>query len=112
VVSALGSGLIEVAGYGQGIEQEVKNKFRDLCHEGIAVVYLNLPAGDPQTAVMCQRFEEFGFFFSGIQPRPDGKDLLCLQTLNGPRIDYDLVQVYSDFGKELLSYVRVQDPLT
>jgi anti-sigma regulatory factor (Ser/Thr protein kinase)/GNAT superfamily N-acetyltransferase len=112
VVSALGSGLIEVASYGPGIEQEVKNKLRDLCHEGIAVIYLHLPIGDPQTSVLCQRFEEMGFFFSGIQPRPDGKDLLCLQTLNGPRIDYDLVQIYSDFGKELLSYIREQDPFT
>jgi serine/threonine-protein kinase RsbW len=112
VVSVLGFGLIEVAGYGPGIEHEVKNKLRDLCHEGIAVVYLNLPLGDPQTAVLCQRFEELGFFFSGIKPRPDGKDLLCLQYLNGPRIDYDLLQIYSDFGKELVGYIREQDPLT
>jgi anti-sigma regulatory factor (Ser/Thr protein kinase)/RimJ/RimL family protein N-acetyltransferase len=112
MVSALGFGLIEVASYGPGIEQEVKNKLRDLCHEGIAVVYLNLPVGDPQTAVLCQRFEGLGFFFSGIQPRPDGKDVLCLQYLNGPRIDYDLLQIYSDFGKELVEYIREQDPLT
>jgi anti-sigma regulatory factor (Ser/Thr protein kinase)/RimJ/RimL family protein N-acetyltransferase len=112
MVSAFGSGLIEVASYGPGIEQEIKNKLRGLCREGIAVVYLNLPIRDPQTAVRCQRFEELGFFFSGIQPRPDGKDLLCLQTLSGPGIDYDLVQIYSDFGKELLGYVREQDPLS
>jgi serine/threonine-protein kinase RsbW len=111
VVSALGSGLIELASYGPGIEREIRDKLRDLCREGIAVIYLSLLLGDPQTAVMCQRFEELGFFFSGIQPRPNGKDLLRLQTLNGPRIDYDLVQVYSDFGKELLDYVREQDPL-
>jgi anti-sigma regulatory factor (Ser/Thr protein kinase)/RimJ/RimL family protein N-acetyltransferase len=109
---ALGFGLIEVASYGPGIEQEIKNKLRDLCHERTAVVYLNLPIADPGTASLCRRFEELGFIFSGIQPRPDGKDLLCLQALNGPRIDYDLVQVYSDFGQELLGYVREQDPLT
>jgi hypothetical protein len=112
MVSALGSGLIEVTSYGPGIEQEVKNKVRGLFREGIAVIYLNLPIGDPQTAVLCQRFEELGFFFSGIQPRPDGMDLLCLQALNGPSIDYDLVQIHSDFGKELLGYVRKQDPLS
>jgi anti-sigma regulatory factor (Ser/Thr protein kinase)/RimJ/RimL family protein N-acetyltransferase len=111
VVSALGLGLIEIASYGPGIEQEVKSKLRDLCHEGIAVVYLNLPVGDPQTATLCKRFEELGFFFSGIQPRPDGKDLLCLQYLIGPRINYDLLQIHSDFGKELVAYIREQDPL-
>ncbi len=111
VVSALGFGQIEVVSYGPGIVQEVRNKLRDLCYEGIAVVYLSLPAGDPQTAVICQRFEEWGFFFSGIKPRPDGKDLLCLQYLNGSRIDYDRLQIYSDFGKKLVRYIRDRDPL-
>ena len=111
VVSALGFGQIEVASYGPGIVQEVRNKLRDLCYEGMAVIYLNLPAGDPQTAVMCQRFEEWGFFFSGIKPRPGGKDLLCLQYLNGSRIDYDRLEIYSDFGKELVRYIRNRDPL-
>jgi anti-sigma regulatory factor (Ser/Thr protein kinase)/ribosomal protein S18 acetylase RimI-like enzyme len=111
VVSALGFGQIEVSSYGPGIEQEVRNKLRDLCHEGIAAIYLNLPLGDPQTVVLCPRFEEWGFFFSGIKPRPDGKDFLCLQYLNGPRVDYDRLQIYSDFGKELVRYIRERDPL-
>ena len=121
VKSAIGVALIEIAGYGPGIEQEVKDKLRDLCCEGIAVVYLHLPLGDPHTAVICQRFEKLGFFFSGILPRPaeptgpDGAvnsgDWLCLQYLSGPRIDYDLLQIYSDFGQELARYVRERDPL-
>lgn len=118
--SAMRTALIEIADYGPGTEQEVKNKLRDLCYEGIAVVYLYLPLGDPHTAATCQHFEELGFLFSGIQPRPqqpvgsDGTcsgDLLCLQYLNGPRIDYDLLQIYSDFGQELVQYVRERDPL-
>ena len=118
--SAMSTALIEIADYGPGIEEEVKNKLRDLCHKGIEVVYLNLPLGDPHTAVACQHFEELGFLFSGIQPRParpaspEGTysgDLLCLQYLNGPRIEYDLLQIYSDFGQELVQYVRERDPL-
>jgi GNAT superfamily N-acetyltransferase len=108
---AFGFGLIEVASYGPGIEQEVKNKLGDVCHEPTAVVYLNLPITEPETAVLCHRFEGLGFFFSGIQPRPDGRDLLCLQMLNGPRVDYDLLQIHSDFGRELVAYVRDADPL-
>ena len=122
VMSTLGLAVIEIASYGPGIEQEVKNKLRDLCyeHEGITVVYLNLPLGDPYTAVVCQYFEELGFFFSGIRPRPakpagpermNSGDLLCLQYLNGPRIDYDLLQIRSDFGRELVQYVRERDRL-
>jgi serine/threonine-protein kinase RsbW len=111
LVPAFGFGLIEVASYGPGIEKEVKSKLRDLCRDETAVVYVNLPISDPETAVVCRRFEELGFFFSGIQPRPDGKDLLCLQFLSGPRVDYDLMQIYSDFGKELVEYIRESDPL-
>jgi serine/threonine-protein kinase RsbW len=119
-VSALGIGVITVAEYGPGIEQEVKARLRDLCHEETAVVYLDLPLGDGETARLCGQFEELGFFFSGVLPGPAGEagpegshsnDVLRLQYLNGPRIDYDLLQIYSDFGKELVQYVREQDPL-
>jgi serine/threonine-protein kinase RsbW len=119
-VSALDIGVIEVTDYGPGIEQEVKSKLRDLCQKGVATVYLHLPLGAPQTAVLCRRFEELGFFFSGILPRPGepagqegapARDLLCLQYLNGSPVDYDRLQIYSDFGRELMGYVRAQDPL-
>ncbi|MEJ2555673.1 MAG: GNAT family N-acetyltransferase [Anaerolineae bacterium] len=120
IKSALGIAVIDITGYGPGIEQEVKNKLRDLCYEGIAVIYLNLPLGNPHTAVTCQYFEELGFFFSGILPRPvnpvnsegmNGGDWLCLQYLNGPRVDYDLLRIYSDFGQELAQYIQERDPL-
>lgn len=67
-----------------------------------------------------QRFEELGFFFAGILPRPtkldepegvNSSDLLRLQYLNGPRIDYDRLQIYGDFGKELVQYIRERDIL-
>ena len=121
VTSAMRTAHIEVAGYGPGIEQEVKSKLRDLCCEGIAAVYLNLPLGDPHTAVLCQKFEELGFFFAGILPRPaipvssEGMisgDWLCLQFLNGAHIDYDRLHIYSEFAQALVEYVRERDPLT
>ncbi len=119
-MSALGIAVMEVGSYGPGIEQEVKGKLRDLGHEGIAAVYLKLPLGDAQTALFCERFEELSFFFCGVQIRPAepaaphgeaGRDVLCLQYLNGPRMDYDLLQIHSDFGKELVAYIRERDPL-
>jgi hypothetical protein len=84
-------------------------------------VYLNLPLGDPHTAVLCQKFEELGFFFAGILPRPAkpvspegviSGDWLCLQFLNGAHIDYDRLHIYSEFGQALVEYVRERDPLT
>ena len=111
---------MEILNYGPGIELEVKNKLRDLCHEEISMVYLKLPLGDPYTAEICKSIEELGFFFAGIQPGSaesagseivPSRDLFCLQYFNGPRIDYDLLQIYSDFGKQLLQYIRKNDPL-
>jgi serine/threonine-protein kinase RsbW len=115
IKSNMRTALIKISDYGLGIEREVKTKLRDLCNERIAVVYLNIPLGAPQTAVACQHFEELGFFFAGILPGPaeemESGDWLCLQYLNGSRIDYDLLSIYSDFGRELAGYVREQDPL-
>lgn len=120
VVSNLGIATMEILNYGLGIEQEVKDKLRDLSHEEIAVIYMKLPLGDPDTAIVCQGIEELGFFFAGIQPgqaSQAGKqmrcgDLLCLQYFNGPRINYDLLQLYSDFANQLAQYVRTNDPLS
>jgi len=120
ITSALRTARIEIAEYGPGIQQEVRSKLGDLCYERIAVVYLNLPLGDPHTALFCQKFEELGFFFAGILPRPakpvspEGMncgDWLCLQYLNGARIDYDRLHIYSEFGQALVEYVRERDPL-
>jgi len=119
VISSLGIAKIGIVNYGSGIENELKNALRELCNEGIAVVYLQLPLNDPQTAVMCQPIERLGFFFAGIQPSPAeesngelvSRDSLWLQCFNGPRVEYDQLQIYSEFGKTLLAYIREHDPL-
>jgi serine/threonine-protein kinase RsbW len=110
---------VEVTGYGPGIVQQVRGRLRELCHKGIAAVYLHLPLGDPQTAVLCKEFEDLGFFFAGVLPRPAQdagqedlpvQDRLCLQLVNGPAVDYDWLKIYSDFWRELLAYIRERDP--
>jgi anti-sigma regulatory factor (Ser/Thr protein kinase)/N-acetylglutamate synthase-like GNAT family acetyltransferase len=120
VLSLLQIAIIEVTGYGLGILPEVNGRLSELCHKGIAVIYLHLPLGDPQTAVLCRYFEELGFIFAGVLPRPaepagqgemPARDLLCLHYLNGPRVDYDRLQIYGDFGRELVEYIRAQGPL-
>jgi serine/threonine-protein kinase RsbW len=120
VVSLLQIAMIEVTEYGLGILPAVQNRLRELCHKGIAVTYLHLPLGDPQTAELCRYFEGMGFVFAGVLPRPAGtagqqevptRDQLCLQYLNGPRVGYDRLQIFGDLGRELVEYVRAQEPL-
>jgi anti-sigma regulatory factor (Ser/Thr protein kinase)/predicted N-acetyltransferase YhbS len=120
ITPAMRTAQIEIDSYGPGVEGEIKSKLKDLCCEGIAVIYLNSPLSDPHTAIFCRKFEEMGFFFAGILPGPtkpagpggmSGGDWLCLQFLNGSHVDYDRLQVCSGFGRELASYIREQDPL-
>ena len=111
---------INVLDFPKDLRQEVKSKLRDLCYEGVAVIYLKIPLRDPYTAVLCRKFEDLGFFFAGILPTPaapggpdevSSDDWLCLQYLNGPRIDYDLLHMHSDFGQDLVGYIQERDPL-
>jgi hypothetical protein len=38
-------------------------------------------------------------------------DWLCLQFLNGARIDYDRLHIHSGSGQELVGYIREREPL-
>ena len=76
----------------------------------IEVIYLLLPLNDPTTAVWTSELEGLGFFFSGVVPGPVSGDMLELQYLNNLLIDYGKVEVYSDFAKELLTYIEARDP--
>jgi len=49
--------------------------------------------------------EMLGFFFAGIIPEIFDGDVLRLQYLNNVDIDFEEVQIASDFGKELFAYV-------
>ena len=61
---------------------------------------------------MTEKFESLGFFFAGIIPGADRGDKLELQYLNNVKIDYEKIQVYSAFSKELLAYIQGCDQLT
>jgi serine/threonine-protein kinase RsbW len=53
----------------------------------------------------ADRLESLGFFFAGVVPEKDDRDVLRLQYLNRVTIDAQQIQVASDFGRELLDYV-------
>ncbi|MGE4553731.1 MAG: hypothetical protein AB7D57_11500, partial [Desulfovibrionaceae bacterium] len=72
--------------------------------------YLYLPLLQPATAALCRDFEAMGFFFSGLRPGRQGRDWLALQFLNNQRYDYGPLQAATDFGRELVEYVRQRDP--
>ncbi|MNX19026.1 serine-protein kinase RsbW [compost metagenome] len=102
-------GVIDVRQAGRNAVNEVRLALRRLCVSRFETVFLELNLTDPATAQLCHAYEEMGFFFSGILPREDGHDRLVFQFLNNQRPDYEAIRVASDFGQELLDYVKRQD---
>ncbi len=105
-----GNAEIFLSQYGANVVREVKHILRDLCVKQVAAINLFLNLEDPLTYFMTPKFEEMGFFFSGILPRTDIGDTLILQYLNNVGFDYEKVMTYSDMAKETLAYIRKCDP--
>lgn len=102
---------IELKTYGKGVVQQLEKIVTRLCIDKFEYFYLYLNIEDPLTAQMVPAFETLGFFFAGIMPGYKSGDKLTLQYLNNILIDYDNIQIYSDFGNKLLAYVKDHDPL-
>jgi GNAT superfamily N-acetyltransferase/anti-sigma regulatory factor (Ser/Thr protein kinase) len=88
--------VVESAG-GDVAEQALQT-IEDLDHEGINVVYVDLPIDDPHTPAMTTRLREQNFVLAGLMPRfHQERDYLRLQL---PLIDLspDDVLVHSDLA--------------
>jgi hypothetical protein len=64
----------------------------------------------PGTDIVATALERVGFLFTGIIPGGTGGDVLVLQYFNGVVVDYDAIQVDAPFTRELLAYIRSNDP--
>jgi len=111
VYASEGNAEIFVRQYGSNAVHEIKGILKNLlCVEQIAAINLYLSMEDPLTYFMSPAFEESGFFFSGILPKTRVGDAIILQFLNNISFDYDKVIAYSDNAKEILAYIRENDP--
>lgn len=102
--------LITVHDYGSDVVREVRRILRELCLKQVAAIDLFLPLDDPITCFAAEEMEKLGFFFAGIQPETGAGDALILQYLNNIPFDYEKVHVSSDLARDLLDYIRSQDP--
>jgi anti-sigma regulatory factor (Ser/Thr protein kinase) len=105
-----GYASIEVVRYGQNIVSELKSTLRELCLKRYEVVALYLDLRDPLTFYLVPEFESLGFFFGGILPGYSVGEALVLQYLNNVAIDYDSIKLHTEVSREILSYVKLQDP--
>lgn len=105
------SNHVIIAAYGKDTTGQVSSILKKSCLDRTETIYLYLPLAHPSSSTHCSRFEDMGFFFSGVKMGMGGNDWLVLQYLNNQRYDYDSIKTYSQFGKELLDYVRSFDPV-
>jgi len=74
---------------------------------GAAVFQVFLPLDKAYSGALTEALNKQGFFFSALVMRWFDADGLLLQKLAHPT-DYNAIQIYSDFAKELLRFV-IQD---
>ncbi len=105
-----GYASIEVLRCGENIGSEVKNALTEFRLKRYDVISLYLDLGDPLTFHLVAEFEALGFFFGGIIPGASVGEALVLQYLNNVAIDYDSIKLHTEASREILAYVKLQDP--
>lgn len=103
-------GHIIVNQYSPGAKEEIAHALNTLCISRTETIYLYLPTNNPHTIIACEDAETLGFFFGGIMPSKRETEYILMEYLNNQKYEYDSVNVFSDFAKELLAYVRSHDP--
>ncbi|MDD5204555.1 MAG: ATP-binding protein [Desulfobacterales bacterium] len=105
------SSEIFVLHVGADILPETRKNLRRLCIDNkFSAIQIMLSLEDPSTPQLVPAMEKMGFFFSGILPLTGCGDVIMLQYLNNIKVDYSGIQIYSEMGKELLTYIRSCDP--
>ncbi|MBI5590722.1 MAG: GNAT family N-acetyltransferase [Deltaproteobacteria bacterium] len=105
-----GYASIEVLRSGENIGAEVKNALKEFRLKRYDVIALYLDLRDPLTFHLVPEFETLGFFFGGILPGASVGEALVLQYLNNVAIDYDAIKLDTEASREMLAYVKHQDP--
>ena len=89
------------------VYKEIKSSLKRLCLEHTDSIYLFLDMENPATPELAEKCEGLGFFFSGILPFGiKGKHIMIYQYLNNLAIDFEKMEFYDEFGKEIADYVQ------
>lgn len=111
LIRSLSFARIRIDRFGADTVAAVRRTLHDLCLHRWDIIHLVLNLSDPQSALLCDRFEEIGFFFAGILPRGlSSGDAMILQYLNTPRAPYSTIHSASRFAGDLIAYVNSCDP--
>lgn len=103
-------GEIHIHKFGENTLKEVRKITRKMCVENVAAINLFLNLEDEATPYFSKGIERLGYFFAGILPESKIGDSMILQYLNNVDFDYSKVTAYSDISKEILEYIKRNDP--
>ena len=97
--------------YGRDLERRLHDEMHRLRRDDVKVMDVFLNLGTAGTDVVAHRARRTsGFVFTGLVPGGPSGDWLVLQYFNGVVVDYDAIQVEAGFTRELLAYIRGNDP--
>ncbi len=101
---------IFVRSFGSDLSHEIAGSMQKLIREELKTIYIYLPLADPASCRVTADLEKLGFFFAGIKPASENKDVLILQYLNNHEIDYDYIASGCEESNEIMKYVKQMDP--
>ena len=103
---------INIKEIGQDTIPVLRQEMRKLFIDKIEVFELYLSLNDPMAPVIVPQLENLGFIFTGILPETALGDAIIMQYFNGVHIEYDLIVLVTDVAKQLLEYIKKNDPHT
>ncbi|MGE5544972.1 MAG: ATP-binding protein, partial [Bacillota bacterium] len=109
--SVRGTLILHFYRFGSDIFKRIREAIYRVKREKLQVIDLHLNLTDPFTPCIADQLQQMGFNFTGIIPGIDRGDLMIMQYYNGVVVDYDSIQIHSEFGRKLLEYIRSFDPL-
>ena len=106
VNAEVGQAFLQVKQPGYDLVELVKFRLKEICLSHIDCIYIDLPLCLPAVQRFVAPLEMLGFFFAGVIPEMAEGDILRLQYLNNVDLSAENPAVASDFGAELLDYVK------
>ncbi len=101
---------IRIPTYGRHLRQRIRAELLRLLRENVSVVNVFLDLSTAGTEKVAADLEDAGFIFTGVLPGGRSGDWLIMQYFNGVVVDYDAIQVEDAFTRDLLGYIRGNDP--
>jgi len=101
---------IRIPTYGRDLRRRIREELLRLLRENVSVVDVFLDLSTAGTGRVAAALEDAGFIFTGVLPGGLSGDWLIMQYFNGVLVDYEAIQVEDPFTRDLLAYIRGNDP--